>query len=229
MDHADAEQQLIEQALGLEDADPGVDADQERGPERQDDQHQQGRPQRRRGAGHAVGDRIADQQGQGRGDGGDDDAGDIGVEIERILREPDIVVEAQLLEAGDETRDAVPETQHRRIRRHGNRRGRQRDLEDNDEGDEEEEQQPEVGHDDDQPADDGLGQAGKRGFPDRGFRASNCQCGVRHRRTYRVSTTPASGRKEIQARSSQVSGSSTARVAFMALARTICPSSSLTW
>ena len=30
---------LVEQALGLEDADPGIDADQEARPERQDDQH----------------------------------------------------------------------------------------------------------------------------------------------------------------------------------------------
>ena len=70
-DDADADQQLVEQALGLEDADPGVDPDQERGPERQDHQHQQRRAQHRRGARHAVGDRIADEQRQHRRDGGD--------------------------------------------------------------------------------------------------------------------------------------------------------------
>ena len=68
VDDAEPEQELVEQALRLQDADPGIDADQERRPERQDDQHQQRRPDRRRRARHAVGDRIADQQRQQRRD-----------------------------------------------------------------------------------------------------------------------------------------------------------------
>jgi hypothetical protein len=45
VDDTEPEQELVEQPLLLEDADPGVDADQERGPERQDHQHQQRRAQ----------------------------------------------------------------------------------------------------------------------------------------------------------------------------------------
>ena len=62
VDHAEPEQELVEQALLLEDADPGIDADQERGPERQDDQHHQRRLPRLRRPRHAVGDRVADER-----------------------------------------------------------------------------------------------------------------------------------------------------------------------
>ena len=42
VDDAERQQHVIEQAIALQDGDPGIDADQERGPERQDhrdDQH----------------------------------------------------------------------------------------------------------------------------------------------------------------------------------------------
>ena len=158
VDDAERQQQLVEQALGLQDADPGVDADQEDGPERQDDQHQQRRPQRRRRARHAVGDRDSRPAAPGTSRSpAIDDAGDIGVEVERVLGQPDVVVEVELARScRNRPARPSPRSKHRRIGRHGDRRLRQRDLEDDDEGNEEEDQQPEIGNDDDQAADAAL-------------------------------------------------------------------------
>jgi hypothetical protein len=61
---AERQQHVVDHAVVLQQADPGVDAQQERGPERQDDQHQQHVARRRRGARDGVGHRIADQQAQ---------------------------------------------------------------------------------------------------------------------------------------------------------------------
>ena len=83
-DEAGPAQELVQDAVLRQQAHPGVDADQERGPERQHDQHQQQRPPPRRGAGDGVGHGIAQQQrDQGRG-GGDAQGGDPGGEIEIV-------------------------------------------------------------------------------------------------------------------------------------------------
>ena len=159
VDDVQRQQQLVEQPFGLQDADPGIDADQEAGPERQDDQHQQDRPQGRRRARHAVGDRIADDQRQDRRDAGDDHARQIGVEVERVLGQPGVVVGGQFPEAIEQPRNAVGEIERRNVGRHGDRRLRQRYLEDDDERDEEEDQQPKIGNGDDQAAGDGGDEA----------------------------------------------------------------------
>ena len=86
VDEAEPEQELVEQPLRLQDADPGIDADQERRPERQDDQHHEHRLDRARRPRHAVGDRIADQQRDQRRDGGDPDAREVGLPVERVGR-----------------------------------------------------------------------------------------------------------------------------------------------
>ena len=71
VDDAQRDQRLIEQPVVLQDVDPRIDADQERGPERQHhQQHQHALPAPRR-ARERIGDRIGDQQqdrGRDRGD-----------------------------------------------------------------------------------------------------------------------------------------------------------------
>ena len=47
VDDAERDQRVVEQALALQDGDPGIDADQERGPERQEHRHDQHRLQPR--------------------------------------------------------------------------------------------------------------------------------------------------------------------------------------
>ena len=101
------------------------------------------------------------------------------------------------------------EIEHRNVGRHGDRRLRQRYLEDDGERDEEEDQQPEIGNGDDQAAGDG----GDEALHDPAL-------------AYFVSTTPASGRNETQARSFQLSGSSVRRWLLTRLVRTMRPSSS---
>ena len=84
VDDVQPQQHVVEQAVALQDVDPGIDADQERGPERQDHQHHQERLQPARRARDAVGDRIADRE-QDRGrDGRDLQALEIGDQIERV-------------------------------------------------------------------------------------------------------------------------------------------------
>ena len=57
-----ASSRLCDHSVVLEDPDPGVDAQQERGPERQDDQHQQHVAHPRRGAYDTVGHRVAERE-----------------------------------------------------------------------------------------------------------------------------------------------------------------------
>ncbi len=64
VDDADPHQELVDQAVDVEQVLPGVDADEERRPERQHDQHQQGGPYCGLGTGDEVGKRIADDQTQ---------------------------------------------------------------------------------------------------------------------------------------------------------------------
>ncbi len=66
-----AQQQIVQQTVTLKDIDPGIDADEERGPERQDHRHHQHRLQPAGAARHAVSHRHADHQKDQRRDGGD--------------------------------------------------------------------------------------------------------------------------------------------------------------
>ena len=62
VDQAERHKRLIQQAFPLQDGGPGIDADEERGPERQHHQHEQDRLPAARRAGDAVGQRNADRQ-----------------------------------------------------------------------------------------------------------------------------------------------------------------------
>ena len=78
------QQHFVEQSVMLQDVDPGINSDQERGPERHDHQHHRDRLPPLRQPRHAVGDRIADQK-QDRGrDRRDDEAAQIGQHVQVI-------------------------------------------------------------------------------------------------------------------------------------------------
>src|SRR6185437_10800330 len=81
---ADVEQpeEVVDDAVVLEQADPGVDTQQERTPERQDDQHQQHIAQAVRRAGEDIGHRVANEQRQHGRDRRDLQRAQIGVKVE---------------------------------------------------------------------------------------------------------------------------------------------------
>ena len=62
VDHAEADQEEVEQALLLQDADPCVDADEETRPEGKDQQHHQSGAMATRRPGHAIGKRKGDEE-----------------------------------------------------------------------------------------------------------------------------------------------------------------------
>ena len=154
VDDVQPQQELVEQPLRLEDADPGIDADQEARPERQDDHHEQRRADARRRARHAVGERKADQERQEGRDRRDLEAGDVGEEVEVVLRQPDVVVEAELAGLLPEMRKPLRQIEGRRVGRHRQRRLREGQLQHDDEGHQEEYAEPEIGQDDDEAADE---------------------------------------------------------------------------
>ncbi len=97
-DQMQREQNLVQQAVMLQDVDPGIDADQERGPERHDHQHHRDRLPALRQPRHAVGDGIADQQqDQGRGHR-DDEAAQIGADVEIVGDQQPEIIQRQLRE-----------------------------------------------------------------------------------------------------------------------------------
>ena len=172
-------QQIVERPVALQDVHPGIDADQERGPERQhDEQHEHRLPAPRR-ARDAVGDRIADGEQQQRRERGDLQALDIGQEIERIGAEQPVIVERQRGEKRLEALPAGGEVEHRRIGRLRDRRLRQADLEHDQERHQKEREQPRIRNAHDQRRQEGL-------------RAVASWCF--HRCPHRVSTIAASAR-----------------------------------
>ncbi len=114
---AECEQKVVQQALALQDIDPRIDADQERGPERQDHRHDQHRLQPAGAARHAVGHRNAEHQQDQRRDGGNCKALEIGRNIERIAEKRPEIVERQ---RGNKVLHALPAggwIEHRAVRR----------------------------------------------------------------------------------------------------------------
>ena len=93
VDESDRDQQVVDGALVGQQAHPGVDAQQERSPERQDDRHQQKIARHRRGSDDAVGDGIADEQADDGGDRRDLDRVDVGAGVKLVLEDVDEVVE----------------------------------------------------------------------------------------------------------------------------------------
>ena len=186
VDDAEREQRLVEQAVALQDRHPGVDADQERGPERQHDQHEQHALPAPRRARHAVGDRESDQQ-QHRGRGERDaEAAAVGREIERVAHQPRIACERQAGEEIAQPREAVAEIELRQIGRLRGRVLRQADLEHQQERHQEEHTEPQIRNQDDEA----LAPRLVSGGADR-LRS----------RAHRVSTTPASAAHDSQTRS----------------------------
>ena len=141
------EQDLVEQAVMLQDVDPGIDADQERGPERHDHQHHRDRLPALRQPRHAVGDGIADhEQDRGR-DHRDDEAAQVGQHIEIVGDQQPEIVDRQRREGCLERRQARREIEHRRIGRLRDRGLRQADLQDEAERHQEEQHHPDIGRD----------------------------------------------------------------------------------
>ncbi len=89
-------QHIVDQAIVLEQADPGVDAQQERGPERQHDQHQQQIAPFGRRARDGQRHRITQQQAQHRRERRHPQRIEQRVEVQRIGEQEVIVAEMQL-------------------------------------------------------------------------------------------------------------------------------------
>ena len=188
---------VVQEALALQNVDPGIDADEEGGEERQEHRHHQHRLRPARRARDAVGDRIADQQQDRRRKRGDAEAAEIRLEIDRVGNEDLVALERQSRHEVLQALPACGEVQHRRIRRLGDHGLRQADLEHDQARHQEQHRKPERGDEDDQslpPADSGAhpGVAARR-------RDGGC---VRHR----VSSTQASGLKLSQTRSFAATG-----------------------
>ena len=83
---------------------------------------------------------------------GDLEARQIGADVKGVLGQERVVVEGELLDLVDDPGEPGGEVECRLIGRLRDRGRRQRYLEDDGEGNEEEDQQPEIGHEHDQPA-----------------------------------------------------------------------------
>ena len=116
---------------------PGVDAQQERGPERQHHEHQQGRLERAARARHEVGERVADRQAEQRRDRGVEEARDVGAQVEVVLHQQQVVAEL----GADGDRAVLPgdDVLDRRRLHLGDA-----DLGDDEKGQQEEDEQPRV-------------------------------------------------------------------------------------
>ena len=145
VDHPDAQQDAVEQAVVAEDPHPGVDPDQDRRPGRHHDEQQQN------GLGLLVGPRngvshgITDQQAEHGADQGYLEGPQISRDVELILLQQQVV--AQVEQYGELI---VCPAHHVRVGRDGHVRFGEADLHDDDEGQQEEEEQPEEGDADDQ-------------------------------------------------------------------------------
>ncbi len=103
IENAQTHQHVVENAVALQDVHPRIDADQERGPERHDDQHHRERLEAPRQSRHAVSDRIADDEQQRGRDRGDGEAAQIGAPVKIVGDEQPKIVERQRPERLDES------------------------------------------------------------------------------------------------------------------------------
>ncbi len=200
---------LVEQPLGLEDADPGIDADQEARPERQDHERDEDRARAGRGARHGVGHRVADQEQERRRDERDAHRGEARLPVEVVGPQRLEILEVEPEEELAPFGEAAAPVEHRRVGRLRRHRVRHADLHDDREGHEEEDEEPEIGRPDDEGAPGAAAESGEH-------------------RLYPVSTIAASGAKKRWTRCSQSIGGSTARDALARETRRIEPSSSRT-
>jgi hypothetical protein len=141
VDDPERREALVEEPLGLEDADPGVDADEEARPERHDDDSDEDRTPAYRSSGHRVRHGESDEQQQKGRDGGDANRRGGGADVQVVAEQR---LEGFEIEAFDEAADLLPSAtrEQRPVRRHRRRRVRQADLHDDDERDEEEDDEP---------------------------------------------------------------------------------------
>ena len=148
VDQPDLDQEIVDQAVVLEDADPGVDADQERSPRGQHDQHQSDVARRRRQPRNGVGHRVTDQQGQDRRHRRDPQRTAEGFDIQRVGHQGHVVAQVEL------HRDRVLHVlEDRRVRRRtGLVAHREGDAQHDQERDGEEQQHPQVRQCDHAPA-----------------------------------------------------------------------------
>ena len=146
-DQMQFQQHRVEQAVVLQDVDPGIDADQERGPERHDDEHHRDRLPALRQPRHAIGDGVADQE-QHRGrDQRHQQAAQIGQDVEIVRDQQLEIIRRKLLDRRFGRFATAPEIEHRRIGRLRDRGLRQRDLQHEAERHQEEQHHPEIGRD----------------------------------------------------------------------------------
>ena len=126
--------------LRLEQSDPGVHAQEERGPERQHHEQEEDVARPRGGPRDAVSDRIADQQTQERGDERDLDRVQEGVDVQRVGEQKRVIVEVD----PDGQRILADPLDQRLVG--GNRQidVGEGDLQNDDERHDEEQQQPQV-------------------------------------------------------------------------------------
>ena len=138
---------LFTEPVVLQNIDPGIDADQKRGPERHDDEHHgdalPGPGQSR----HAIGDRIANQQQDGRRGYGDDEAAQIRHNVEVVRDQQPEIIQRQFAKCRLDRGKAFGEIEHRRVRRLRDRGLRQADLQHEAEWHQEEKHHPEVRRD----------------------------------------------------------------------------------
>ncbi len=138
VDEAYPHQQAIEQAVVAEDAHPGVDPDQDRGPGRHHDEQQQNGLGLLVGPGDGIGHRVADQQTEQGADEGHLERAEIGRDIELIFPQQQIV--AHVEQYGELV---VGPAHHIGVRRDRHICFGEAYLHYDDEGQQEEEEQPE--------------------------------------------------------------------------------------
>ncbi len=138
VDEADAHQQAVEQAVVAENAHPGVDPDQDRGPGRHHDEQQQNSLGLLVGPGDGIGHRIADQQTERCADEGHLEGTEVGRDVKLILLQQQVVAHVQ-----QDGELIVGPAHHVGVGRDRHVRFGEADLHHYDEGQQEEQEQPE--------------------------------------------------------------------------------------
>ena len=141
------EQDFVEQAVMLQDVDPGIDADQERGPERHNDQHHRDCLPALRQPRHAVGDGVADQEQHHGREQRDQQAAQIGQDVEIVRDQQLEIIERELLERRFRSLAPAHDVEHRRIGRLRDCGLRHADLQHEAERHQKEQHHPEIGRD----------------------------------------------------------------------------------
>src|SRR6185437_7854167 len=145
------QQDVIEQSVVLQDIYPSVDTNQKRRPERQYNGHDQKRLPGSWRARDAVGDRVADREKNRSRNRANLQALEIGEEVDQIGRQQSIRFERQVAEKRRQPGPTGGNVEYRRIRRLGERRLRQADLQDDDKRRKKKNDQPKIGRQYDRP------------------------------------------------------------------------------